>query len=350
MIPRIAEALVMSTDPSAACSQLLLDPHMPRVPGNWIIGRSYRGIIHTVIGGTAMDMDILPAQCEIFGVTSSFDVFPKGRTAHVYSDIGLGCIYSCAFCSESSKVNGPLQRVSSAAIRLKRQLAAASSTIRSQDPSAVPSAFVEDSVLLGGRQESLQQLAQLLATADDIIPFGAQLTIDLILRYKDILPKLRTVGLSYLFVGLESVDPSVVATFSKNRRKLDDSWRARAECAFQALAENGIGCGVALLFGLGESAASRKQIFEHLCRWRQRYGIPTVVSINWAVQHPLQGSDGGTEYTYLEWGTDVGPLLDIVQHFGEAAERYPLAGVSPVSLAEASEVVDLLQHFYQATQ
>lgn len=346
IVAKIAELVATSPNPASVCQRLLNSTEVSNVEGNWIIGRCQKSELQVLHQKTPMNMDRLPAQCAMFGVTSHFDVFPPGRTAHVHSDTGPGCVYSCGFCSESSKLNGSLQATQTSAARLARQLAAAASVIRSDNPCAMPSAFVEDSILLGGVETLLHDLVAQLAEASSAIPFGGQLTIDHILRHRSLLTSLREVGLSYIFFGLESIDPSIVSSFSKNRQRTQP-WEERAESALRTLAESSIGCGVALLFGLGESPSSRSYLFETLSKWRRQYGIPSVISANWAVQHPLQSHDGGANHTYLEWGTDEGPLLELLQNFGEAAERYPILGQSRVRFEDALEVSQWMGEFRQ---
>jgi hypothetical protein len=67
-------------------------------------------------------------------------------------------------------------------------------------------------------------------------------------------------------------------------------------------------------------------------------GAPNVVSMNWAVQHPLAGRDGGAGYTYTDWAIPAGPFLAAFRDFGEASVRYPLLGCRPPELAEVEEV------------
>jgi hypothetical protein len=129
---------------------------------------------------------------------------------------------------------------------------------------------------------------------------------------------------------------------SKDVRRREQSWEERIERTLELLSSNGIGCGAALLFGLGESPALRRKLFRHLERWRERYGAPNPISLNWAVQHPLKGNDGGSGYRYDEWGIPPGPMLDVLQHFGEASIRYPIVGQHPPVLEEVHEIVEMV--------
>jgi len=83
--------------------------------------------------------------------------------------------------------------------------------------------------------------------------FGGQFTVDYywIPRYKSII-ELKDVGLSYIFTGMETEDEDIAKKMSKNVHK-DLSWIERNEQAIAFLKNTGIKCGVAVLFGLGET-------------------------------------------------------------------------------------------------
>ena len=88
---------------------------------------------------------------------------------------------------------------------------------------------------------------------------------------------------------------------SKDIQSGKQPWTSRVEHAIDLLTGLGIKCGSSILFGLGESHQDRLRLLRQLKRWSERYGAPNPVSINWAVQHPLRGDDGGTNYDYLDW-------------------------------------------------
>ena len=74
------------------------------------------------------------------------------------------------------------------------------------------------------------------------------------------------------------------------------------------------------------------------------------LSMNWGVQHPLCGLDGGMGYTYHQWGTPAGPFLDAFQAFGEASVNYPLAGQPPPTLEEVEEVREMYNQLCEYSQ
>lgn len=323
--------------PAAAARSLLHECADAR--GRWLAGTWLDGKVRTVAGrGGDIDRSALPAPCAMFGVSTRFDVFDGRLTAHVFSDVGSGCIYDCRFCSERRSVTGLPAQLDTSADRLFRQLQAAVQVIEEDEPGAGASAFVEDSTLLTYSPPLVRRLVHLLERAPMDLRFGGQLTIDQILARPQLLAELRAVGFDYLFLGLETLSPGEIGGMSKDVRRGHGSWAARAEAVFELLARLGMRCGAAILCGLGESRASRMALVEQVGIWRARYGFPDPISMNWAVQHPLRGDDGGTGYTYTQWANPGGPLLELFRDFGEASVRYPLAGQAPPVLEEVYEL------------
>lgn len=309
------------------------------VPGSWIIGWVEGGAIRTLEGrGGFIDRNTMPSPCEMFGVRTSFDVFGGRLTTHVFSDTGNGCVFDCPFCSERRSVAGPLLQLGTSTKRLFHQLQSAARVIQEDTPFSRASAFVEDSTMLAGSNTALSDLVKRLSEAKLDLRFGGQFTIDQILSRKDILCDLKQVGLDYLFIGIETPDPTLVGGMSKDVRQKEGTWMDRTERVLDMLATLDIKCGGALLFGLGETHKSRIAFFRTIEEWRNRYGSPDPVSINWGVQHPLKGDDGGTGYRYHEWGIPPGVWIEAFEDFGEASLLYPLARVKPPTLGEVQEV------------
>ncbi len=320
--------------------------------GSWIAGRLSGGQIDGQVGRHPLPRYELPPPSLAFGVRSAFDIFGGRKTAHVFSDSGSGCAMDCAFCSERRSVTGSLQTAGSAS-RLMTQLETAAHVIVEDTPRFGYSAFVEDSILLGGSRAEWQELIRTAQNRGFEIPFGAQLTVDVIHKHRDLLPELRRIGLEYVFIGIETLTPSAIGGMHKDTQARAMPWSRRVAGALEVLAKAQIDCGAALLFGLGESAYDRINLFNHLFRWRAEFGLPSLLSMNWAVQHPLQGRDGGAGYCYVDWGTPPGDLLQALQNFGEASLRYPLVGVDPPRLDEVLEVVRMgreFRHFRGARQ
>lgn len=320
-------------------------------PGRWIAGMVESGRVVTITSrGPEINRDLLPAPCEMFGVRTQFDVFGGRHTAHVFSDTGSGCIYDCTFCSERRSVTGVPSQLHGSADRFYRQLEAASRVIQEDWQESGASAFVEDSTLLTNSPFLVNRLAALLEEARLDIQFGGQLTIDQILGTPRNLATLRDVGLTYLFIGLETLVPEEVGGLSKNVGRKRAEWRDRAEHVFSLLRDLKMGCGTALLFGLGEPHRRRLELLEQVRTWQAEFGMPYPVSYNWAVQHPLAGDDGGANYTYLDWAIPDGPYFEALRHFGEASVRYPISGQAPPALSEVQELVETIRSLSAAAE
>jgi hypothetical protein len=149
-------------------------------------------------------------------------------------------------------------------------------------------------------------------------------------------------GLSYVFVGVETLSPEAVGGMSKDIGRNRNTWLHRIQQSLHFLKDHDVLCGCSVLFGLGEAHADRIELLQNLGRLRQEVGAPHPISINWAVQHPLCGDDGGAGYEYVEWGTPDCEMLSYFHRFGEASLLYPLAHVGPPRLQDVKEVSDLL--------
>jgi len=314
------------------------------VPGNWILGW-YDGVkIITIQGqGRVIDRNSLPTPCEMFGIQTYFDVFDGRPTAHAFSDTGSGCIYNCSFCSEKCSITGPLLQSETAPSRLFRQLKTAVEVVTHDIPGKKASAFVEDSTLLGGSIRGLRQLVELLRQERLDIRWGGQFTIDQILDRKRILQQLSLVGLDYILIGIETLDPQKIGGMSKDVKHSRANWRERTEQALEILKQCNINCGAALLFGLGESQASREELFKYLKQWRIQYNMPHPISLNWAVQHPLKGEDNNAQYRYYEWGIPPGSFIEAFRDFGEASLIYPIARQPQPTINEVRQIRRMYQ-------
>ena len=316
----------------------------PETPGDWILSTADPNR-ELVSSGVPIDRNLLPPLAPLFGVSAAFDVFEGRRTAHVFSDTGPGCVYNCSFCSERSAITGRLADLENAPKRLYRQLAEAAKVISEDSPGFGASAFVEDSVLLGGSPRSIDLFCDLLEANPIAIHFGAQLTIDQILRRETQIARLASVGLKYLFIGLETLDPDEIGGMSKDLGTSHGTWHLRFRKALDILDRCGIACGCALLFGLGEAHASRMALLDAVTAERGKRGNPVALSANWAVQHPLRGQMGDPGLDYLRWGTPPGPMLDLFHNFGEASTEYCIAGTTPPILEEVEEICQALEKF-----
>jgi B12-binding domain/radical SAM domain protein len=309
------------------------------VEGEWCAGTVVQGRVMTVVGQAGpLIVGRLPSPTEMFGVTTSFDVFNGAKTAHVFSDIGRGCVYDCGFCSERISVTGAPRQFETSPDRLHANLMAAHRTIKLDDPAASSSAFVEDSTFLGWNARLIDRFETLVNQEPLGLRYGGQATVDQIIQRPDLARRLRRLGFEYVFVGIETPDPTAIGGISKDIGYRREPWLTRARRMLDVLGEADIKLGVSLLFGLGESKSQREMLLKAVADWKANGELSTI-SMNWAVQHPLRGDDAGLSYEYIDWALEPGPLLDVMRHFGEASTRYTISGGTAPTLSEASEIV-----------
>jgi len=339
LVTRLGELIGTAACESSAARAVRRGLHQTAsVPGNWIAASVHQGVVREVVGSTSSSQDApLPAPSALFGISTVFDVFDHNPTAHVFSDSGRGCIYDCTFCSEGMSAVGSRPQLDGAAERLYGQLATAATIVAEDHPVRKAAAFVEDSVFLGGSPRAIERFVTLARAHPPGVTFGCQFTIDQVLARRDLLIALVEVGLSYVFVGLETSEPLMIGGLSKNVRP-QTAWLHRMEAVLAFLSSAGILCGVGVLFGLGEDQQSRLRLVSVLERWRTNYGSPCTVSFNWAVQHPLRGHDGGRNYRYLDWALPNTDWISAFEPFGEASALYPLAGRQHPRLSEVEEL------------
>ncbi|WP_405090213.1 B12-binding domain/radical SAM domain-containing protein [Micromonospora sp. NBC_01392] len=345
VIAGLGEVIATATQPATSAD---LAAGIADEPGDWIASWADGDLPRAVTSRRpTFSRDQLPSPAEIFGVGASFDVFGGRLTGHVFSDTGNGCVFDCDFCSERRSVTGGLVDLGNGADRLVRQLRAVSDVVAADAPGRGASAFIEDSTILGGSPREITRLVDLLDRTDLDIRFGGQFTIDQILSRTDLIKGLTEVGMDYVFIGVETLDPGGIGGMSKDRRPDGAAWMSRTEQAIDQLTQLGVQTGAAVLFGLGEPHRDRLALLRQLSDWRDRYGGPWPVSLNWATQHPLRGADGGTGYRYSEWSVPAGEWAEAFDDFGEATTRYPLSGCAPPVLAEVQEIRATFHALYE---
>jgi radical SAM superfamily enzyme YgiQ (UPF0313 family) len=296
------------------------------------------------VSGKTIPNAELPLVYRYYPIGASFPVLETERTAHAYSYTSKGCIYRCSFCSESAFINGPVK-----ASALENAGHALATQFKHLKDEAIwgnysVSAFVEDSIFLQGYEKAWFVFADEIASLDAQIPFGCQLTVDIILSASrdEALKRLVEAGMRYVFFGMETGDELVASAMSKNVGR-SVPWQERSLSAVRKLTDLGIDTGVSVLFGLGENPQTRRLQMEELIRWRTELGQPKVISLNWAVKHPLRETVVGDDrrlHDYRNWGTpnDDPRLPYLMNLFGEASLLYPLDGVSPPTLPDLEDV------------
>ncbi|MFA5131260.1 MAG: hypothetical protein WC467_02435 [Patescibacteria group bacterium] len=301
--------------------------------GNFLLSWIDQGKIQTLKSqNKSLDYSSLTSPVSLFGVNSQFPVFGKEFTAHVYSDMGKGCLCNCFFCSEGSRINGPIIQSGSPARRLYQQLKDAS------EQNVSMSAFVEDSILLMGLPRHLNELANLLEERPLDIIFGGQFTVDNLLNPKiqEAIIRLKKLGLVYIYTGMETINEDMATQMSKNSDK-KNSWLERTEKAVSFVSSLGLKHGLSILWGLGETQRNRSEQLNVISLWQTKYSNPVVVSPNWATQHPLFNQ---STFNYVDWGTArKSPYLPyFIQLFGEASEEYQLANANLPTIEELKEL------------
>lgn len=316
-------------------------PHLSELEtakGDWIAGYIDRFDIKTIQGaGQEIDYNGMASPASLFGVRAAFDVFEGNPTAHVFSDTGMGCVYSCNFCSEAKEVVGKPYDMKGAPDRLYAQMKQAAQVMEEDYPDKRPTAFVEDSIILGGDPKNLERFYELMKKNPVNIKFGAQFTVDQVLRQKELIKKLKEVGLEYVFVGIETLKPEEVGGLAKNVGWDKSPWAERIEEMLQFLSDTDIKSGTAVLFGLGEPHDSRLDLLNHIEEWK-KISPHTLrpVSVNWAMQHPLKGHDHDANHDYAQWGTSSTDARAPYMHmFGGAAVNY---SQHPPTLEELREI------------
>ena len=320
--------------------------------GNWVLSwldnRDEIQALKSTCGD--IDYDLLIPTINLFKTTSQFTVFDADLTAHTMSYISPGCVFNCDYCSECSTINGRMRQKETAHNRLYRSFQDIIDVGERKYSSKKMSAFVEDSILLGGFSDLIIRFTELLSSNPIDITWGCQFTIDKLLEkeIQNSVRKLSSLGLSYIFVGLETSDESIASNLSKSTQKNGNNWMHRNEEVIQFLNSLGIGYGVSILLGLGESQESRIQLMKTVGMWKEKYSIPNVVSMNLAVQHPLRKFDF---YDYIEWGTpaDSEYLKLFTVIFGEASEKYHLPHVLLPSIDELNELRVLYESLNETT-
>lgn len=337
---KIGQLIAEGKHPTEVRSEL--ESFVKTVRGNWRAGWVEGGEIRQFQSNKIpLDYSEMPIPVELFGISGKFEVYGTELTAHAFSDTSPGCVFDCFFCSERSSINGPLNDRDHSANRLFRQLKSIKQVAIKENSTDSVSVFVEDSTLLdvGRNPDQLYLLAELMKGEDFAINFGGQFTIDQLLdvEIQKAILELRKVGLSYVFLGIETGDEEIARQMSKNIDKKTD-WADKNEQAMAFLKEAGIKCGAAVLFGLGENQETRTKQLDRIKEWQQKYGEPSVVSLNLATIHPNQ--DQGLEEDFTEWGTPAdSPHLQMFQEiFGEASLRYAVDKNNLPSMSELNEI------------
>lgn len=295
--------------------------------GNWIAGQFINGnMIYYEGKGGKIDYSTLAFPTQQFPLGRGFSVFKTDFTAHAYSDMSKGCVYNCFFCSEKSSINGKVDANSFVPVeRLSKQFMEVQELKEGQYRLSSVSIFVEDSIFLGGFPVLIRQFCTVLSSQKVNIPFGCQFTIDTFNSNfeKGNIGLLKEVGLSYVALGIETIEEDIALKFSKNTNR-KESWVIKTENVIASCKKLGLKVGMFLLWGLGESQLSRIKQLNRIRCWVKEYNIQIEVGLNLATLHPLAPKNKNNTYTYIDWGTNKDSLYlpYFVKLFGEASVLY----------------------------
>jgi B12-binding domain/radical SAM domain protein len=328
--------------------------------GNWIAGWVDDSFSIQVIKSNELPLDYerIPSPSEVFGITANFPVFEADITGHAYSDMSKGCIYDCFFCSERKSVNGEIQQKNTAPHRLYNQFQKIKEVGIKENKAKVISAFVEDSIILSGSISLLKDFNKLLSENPLNIKWGCQLTIDSFLHPQmlEVVKELKKNGLVYIFFGMETINEDIAKKMSKNTHK-NELWKSRNEHVIEEMSKLGLKTGFCILWGLGEHQSERINHLKTLKNWQLEYGGPNVISLNWAVKHPLRSFDAKyDEYDYTQWGTPKNSeYLEIfIEIFGEASTEFNILNSYKPQISELRELkklyYDLIQSYVSVKQ
>jgi radical SAM superfamily enzyme YgiQ (UPF0313 family) len=330
----------------AALTMELAEKRLLDARGDWAIFWRDHGTLKWLRGrGLNLRPDDYPLVYDAYPIDAHFPVLERPFTAHAYSYTGRGCLFRCFFCSESADINGPIRGLENAGRRLATQMSRLE-TIALASGTSPLSVFVEDSILLQGAPGALRQFSEEMCRLTPDVKFGGQFTIDMLLDpvRQEYICKLARQGLSYVFIGLETMEDTIAAAMSKNhprgRQNKLTSWLSRFERAMQFLITNNIKVGISLLFGLGEGQNSRLAVLQQLKAWQNSLGEPRIVSLNWAVKHPMRELLHPTLTDYTQWPVDpADPRLSIIQRlFSEASTHFCMAGVDMASFSDLRQI------------
>ena len=348
IIWQIGRAIGYSLDMNIPLCSVYGYSELKGAKGNWVIGWLDENMKPVFLKGDGQPLNndgMLPIN-SLFPITSKFSVFDADLTAHAMSYLSPGCVYDCSYCSERCSINGKMRQKDTAPMRLHNEFKVISSVGKSMNKVSRMSAFVEDSILLGGIPELLNTFSVLLDAEPIDLKWGCQLTTDKLMdkNIQDVVKKLSTQGLSYLFVGIETGDEAIASSLSKSNSSNTHNWMQKNESVIKFVSDLQIAYGVSLLFGLGETHESRIHLMNTIIDWNRKYSSPNVISMNFAVQHPLRKFE---TYDYVEWGTasDSEYLKLFTLIFGEASEKYGIPNVALPSVTEFGELYAIYRQF-----
>lgn len=318
------------------CNLLCNESHnLINLPGHFTLGyiNEHDELTIHISHGYPIDYKLLPPIYRFFFARSRFDVFKKADgacklTAHIITT--RSCPRSCIYCSEGNAVqqNGSRYLFSCDANDSAKYWLEVIEEYLSYGVQAV---FFDDSILFGGKKKKIVNFCKELfkvkkrGRIPDDFEWGAQLSVEDIINSDgeytsdshEMLQWMLKAGCSYVYVGVESLDETVMVNVDKHRNICSSefehiNWEKKVERALEACRRSNIRVGVSIQFGLpGENDKTIDKTISGVGRFI-RQGKIFMASPNVATYHP------GTALTYLH---DKARL----KYYQPSVMRYPYA-------------------------
>ena len=262
-----------------------LAPRVGRAPGQAVIAAIDGAHVHAYpLRGRQIDLGELPSPYRAFAMRARFPIFQAAdgsvqRTAHIMAT--TACPYHCCYCSEANIVVGQIEKF------VRDPIQAALDRVCEYVRYGAEAMFFDDSIFWAGNTRQMAEFCNTLTAfkvdaatrrpeyhpwlkdASDWkrlikLQWGAQLTVEFLtsLQSRDkaleLLRSMRAAGCTYIYLGIESLAPSIMTQVHKNLpRQAGPAWADKVRAALELVKKAGIRAGASVLFGLdGETRAT----------------------------------------------------------------------------------------------
>jgi anaerobic magnesium-protoporphyrin IX monomethyl ester cyclase len=164
-----------------------------------------------IIHGKSPHLDELPfIDRKIFGIEEMcFNLFPELTQPVLTMVLGRGCIFSCRFCSDRMRINGPPRMRSVENIMAELQ--------QLKDHYSYQSIMFHDDLV--AKSSWIEKFIEQFRTAFGSIPFFMQIHPRVIYERKDLITELAKIGLSWISLGIESGSDRILEFIHKETTK-----------------------------------------------------------------------------------------------------------------------------------
>lgn len=214
-------------------------------------------------------------------VDSVSNLFEGKPTAHIFSESVSEADCNCKGCINLNK-NGLVSLNGSIAERLLDQLITAGSIIM-LDFDCSGCAIIEDPVFLLGSRILMEEFCKLIENHPVNISFAIRLSASLVLKFKDIILRLREYGLEHILIDLETGDvreePHKITKSLAGRRK--KGWKRNVKSAVLFLEKMRIKSAATLWVDINEPNTRRSRLFDLVHQLQKHsYGVLRPVNVN----------------------------------------------------------------------